>query len=366
MTPDLPDPDRPIGWGVLAPGRIARSFVEDLAHVGDARLAAVGSRSLARAEDLVRLHATAADPAAPDAARRGREGQEAARAHGSYEELVADPAVDVVYVASPHSAHLEHVRLALGAGKHVLVEKPVALRAADWEEMVGHATEQGLFLMEAMWTACHPVVRGLVTAVRSGRFGAPRHLRAELGFRVEADPGDRLLDPALGAGSLLDMGIYPLTLAHLLLGEAEEVTALADRSTTGIDLDVAVVTRHAGGALATSTASITSWSDRSAALATDRGRVELLGSFHHPDGAVFTPVGRDGSAVAGAAEQVEPEGTLLGRGYGNEAAEVARCLRAGLLESPLVPHAQTRSLMRLLDDVRRQVGVTYDGDLPEA
>ncbi|GAA0969548.1 Gfo/Idh/MocA family oxidoreductase [Nocardioides aquaticus] len=352
MSTPSPGTPGPVGWGVLAAGKIARTFAADLAHVPGARLAAVGARSADRAAALVH-DVLGPDPVDPPAV------------HGSYAALVADPAVDVVYVASPHSLHLDHVRLALEAGKHVLCEKPVALRAADWETMVALAAEHDRFLMEAMWTACPPIVIGLVEALATGAYGTPRHLRAELGFRVDAGPEDRLVDPALGAGALLDMGIYPLTLAHLLLGPAEETTALAALSDDAVDLDVTVLSRHPGGALATSSASLTSWSDRTAALATDRGRIDLLGSFHHPDGAVFVPAAGDdeqGEAHGGGEQHLAPVGEVLGRGYGNEAAEVGRCLRAGLRESPMVPHAQTTALMRQLDAVRAQVGIRYPGD----
>ena len=136
--------------------------------------------------------------------------------------------------------------------------------------------------MEAMWTACHPVVRAVQQRLaRAGEFGTPRHLHAELGFVVDHPPEDRLLDPALGAGALLDMGIYPLTFAHLMLGEAEELTATASLSESGIDLDIAIAGRYPGGALATMTASMTSWSAHRAEIATDRGRL-VLEDFHHP------------------------------------------------------------------------------------
>ncbi|MFC6345659.1 gfo/Idh/MocA family oxidoreductase, partial [Nocardioides hankookensis] len=169
--------------------------------------------------------------------------------------------------------------------------------------------------------------------------GRPRHLHAELGFRVDAGPDDRMLDPALGASALLDMGIYPLTIAHLLLGEAEQLTATADLSDRGIDLDVAVVGRYPTGALATLTASMTSYSSRRAEIATDQGRIHF-DDFHHPSKAVFTPyVEGPGSWVVELGEPVEVLGEepVIGQGYGNEIAEVGRCLRAGLRESPLVP-----------------------------
>ena len=329
---------RTIGWGILATGKIAKAFATDLALVPDAELAAVGSRSAASAEAFAATYG-------------GTDGTDGT-AHGSYEELVADPRVDVVYVASPHSLHLEHARLAFAAGKHVLCEKPLAVSVADAETMVALAREHDRFLMEAMWTACHPLVRAIADGLRSGRFGRPRHLHAELGFPAGPDTSPRLLDPALGGGALLDMGIYPLTIAHLLLGEAESLVATADLSDRGIDLDVAIAGRYPGGALATMNASVTSWSSRAGAVATDLGRVDFV-EFHHPSSATFTP--RDG----GEPEPIVADEPVLGVGYGNEIAEVGRCLREGLRESPLVPHAQTLAVMRQMADVLAQIDVSY-------
>lgn len=341
----LPEPSaEPIRWGVLATGKIAHSFARDLALVPDGRLAAVGSRRPEAAASFAAEH-----------------GDDKTRAHGSYADLVGDPDVDVVYVATPHALHPDDVRLALEAGKHVLCEKPVALRERDAAAMIELARERGLFFMEAMWTACHPVVRELVDVLASGRFGTPRQVQAELGFRVDAPPEDRLLAPELGGGALLDMGIYPLTLAHLVLGEAEQLSATAVLASSGIDLDVAIAGRYAGGAVAALSASMSSWSSRRAAIATDEGRIEVGSQFHHPDEAVFTPHGPSGPRVD---ERVVITGRepVIGRGYGNEIAEVQRCLRAGLTESPLVPHAQTLTIMRQMDDLRAQVGVAYPGD----
>jgi predicted dehydrogenase len=337
--------DTPIRWGILATGRIAQAFAHDLAETPGAELAAVGSRR--------------PESAAAFAAEHG------GRAHGSYEELVADPDVDVVYIATPHSLHLDNARLAFEAGKHVLCEKPLTLSTDEAAEMVALARRHDRFLMEAMWTACHPTIAALRRRLGAGEFGTPRHFHAELGFVVDDDPSSRMLDPSLGASALLDMGIYPLTVAHLLFGAAESLQAVADTRTAPggtFDTDVAIVGRYAGGVLATLTASITSWSSRAAAIATDRGRIDL-DDFHHPTRAVFTPNPpvADWTAEAAPAEPVEiaPDGHLIGRGYGNEIAEVGRCLRAGLRESPLVPHEQTLTLLRQMDDVRRQVGVTF-------
>ena len=325
-------------WGILATGKIARSFARDLREVPGARIAAVGSRTAGSAEAFVQEYA---DPGC--------------RAHASYEALVADPGVDVVYVASPHALHLEHATLALEAGKHVLCEKPLTLNTAEAEAMVALARRHDRFLMEAMWMACHPVIRAVREGFAEGRFGVPRQVHADLGFVVDRPPGDRLIDPALGGGALLDMGVYPLTLAHLVLGPAEELTATAGLSETGIDLDVAIAGRYARGAVAALTASMTSVSPRVGSIATSTGWVTLPADFHHPPHAVWTPAGGEPELVEG----LEP---VLGTGLGNEAAEVQRCLREGLRESPLVPHEQTLRLIRQMDDLRRQIGVRYAAD----
>ena len=317
-------------WGILATGRIAALFAEDLALLPSEELVAVGSR---RRESAVAF-----------AEEYG------GTPYSSYEELVRDPEVEVVYIATPHSMHLENARLAFEHGKHVLCEKPVTLTAAGAAEMVALARKHDRFLMEAMWTACHPAVRTLVRRVGSGEFGVPRHLHAELGFVVGDDASARLVEKALGASALLDMGIYPLTFAHLLFGEAHEVTALGAMR-DGYDTDIALVGRHDGDVLFTGVASMTSASSRSASIATSLGRVDIA-DFHHPTSMAFQPLG-------GTPVTIEPDEPVIGRGYAHEALEVSRCLSQGLLESPLVPWSQTLAVMELMDDLRHQMGVEF-------
>ena len=324
-----------IGWGVLGPGRIARSFAADLTEVPDARLVATGSRTEERA--------------AAFAAEFG------GRAHGSYEALVADPAVEVVYVATPHALHDAHVRLALEAGKAVLCEKPMTLDAESTAALFAEAADRGLFLMEAMWMACHPMIRTMLRLLASGDFGTPRQVYADLGFVVDADPTDRLRDLSLGAGSLLDMGIYPLTLAHLVLGEPVRLEAVADVTAGGVDTDVAIAGLYPGGATAALTTSMTSWSPRTATVSTELGRFDLPRSAHHPDRIRWTSY----ADPEGTSEWVWPDEPVIGRGYGNEIVEVHDCLRAGRLTSELVPPAQTVSVMRQMDTVLARIGVTY-------
>jgi len=330
-TVDTPDTVR---WGILATGRIAHSFARNLRAVPGAEIVAVGSRSAASADAFAAEHG--------------------GRAHASYEALVEDPDVDVVYVASPHALHLEHALLAFAAGKHVLCEKPLTLNTAEAEELVAAARAADRFLMEAMWMACHPVIRAVRAGLEEGRYGEPRQVHADLGFVVTDPPSSRMFDPALGGGALLDTGIYPLTFAHLMAGPADEMAAVATLSDRGVDLDVALAGRH-GTAVSALTASMTSVSPRTATVATTTGRLDFPRNFHAPTHATWAP-------FDGEPERIEGRQPALGTGLGNEAAHVQECLRQGLRESPWVPHAQTLALMSRLDDLRRQIGVRYQAD----
>ncbi|WP_151084366.1 Gfo/Idh/MocA family protein [Nocardioides cynanchi] len=323
-------------WGILATGRIAHSFAADLRHVPGARLGAVGSRTPGSAETFAHEY-----------------GDGSTRAHPSYDALVADPDVDVVYVASPHALHLEHARLAFAAGKPVLCEKPLTITRADAEALFESAGD--LFCMEAMWMACHPLVREVQRRLLAGDFGTPRQVHADLGFVVPETAGARMVERDLGAGALLDMGIYPLTFARMMLGPFTGVAASADLAGSGIDLDVAVAGRHESGAVSALTTSMTAKSPRSASIATDLGRIDLPADFHHPPYAVWNPAG-------GEPQRIQTPAPVLGTGLGNEAAHVQDCLRDGLAESPLVPRAQTLELLGVMDDIRRIIGVHYPAD----
>lgn len=323
-------------WGILATGKIARDFAANLHRTPGAVIAAVGSRSQGSAAAFVRDL-----------------GDEATHVHASYDALVADPDVDVVYIASPHSHHLEHARLAFSAGKPVLCEKPLTLTRADGEALF--AAADGLFSMEAMWMACHPLVRDLRVRLAAGEFGTPHQVHADLGFVVPADASARMWDARLGAGALLDMGIYPLTFARLMLGPYAGAEAVGVLGEGGIDLDVAIAARHESGAVSALTTSMTSTTPRTATVATDEGLLELPRDFHHPAYAVWTP-------TDGEPRRIEPPTEVYGTGLGNEAAHVQECLSEGLAESPLVPHAQTLELLGVMDDLRRQLGVRYAAD----
>ncbi|HTJ38607.1 MAG TPA: Gfo/Idh/MocA family oxidoreductase [Dactylosporangium sp.] len=319
-----------IRWGILSTGSIAATFAEDLRLLPDAELAAVGSRSTESAERFAREHG-------------------AARAHGSWQALVEDPGVDAIYVATPHSAHYEATMLALRAGKAVLCEKPFTLAVAETEEMIETARAGGVFLMEAMWMRCIPAIRKMVELVRDGAIGEPMSVHADFGMQGPFPETSRLRDRRLGGGALYDVGIYPVTFAHLFLGTPAKVQAWARMSEGGVDENTGMLFGYDGGAVAALTCSLLGDTPRRGAVTGTLGRIEVERDFFHP--ASFT-LWRDG-----AAEVFELP--YEGRGYQFEAAEVHSCLRAGLLESPLVPLSETLGILRVLDDISGIIGLDY-------
>ncbi|MFD9126693.1 Gfo/Idh/MocA family protein [Kitasatospora sp. NPDC059571] len=330
-----PVTDRTIRWGILATGGIAASFTEDLAAVEGAEVFAVASRTEASARAF--------------ADRFG-----VPRAYGSWAQLAADPEVDVVYVATPHAGHRDAAALMLGAGKAVLCEKPFTLNAAQTAELVGLARKRELFLMEAMWTYLDPTVRRIAELVADGALGEVRVVQADFGFPAAFDPAHRLWDPAAGGGALLDLGVYPVAFAQLLLGEPESVQAVAALTPQGVDANTAVVLGHASGATALLGCSLVAQSGQRASVQGSAGRIEIERDFFHPEGFVLHRDGREPEVFRAPAR--------VGHGYGVEAAEVVRCLRSGLTESPLVPLDGSLAVMRTLDAVRERIGVRYPGD----
>jgi predicted dehydrogenase len=325
-------PARPVRWGILATGSIAASFTEDLGQLPDAEVAAVGSRSAASAEAFAQRFGIP-------------------RAHGSWAELAADPGVDVVYVATPQNAHHTAVRECLLAGKAVLCEKPFTLSEAQAKPLVALARERGVFLMEAMWTYCNPVVRRMTELVRDGAIGEVRAVHADFGLSGLA-PGHRLLDPALGGGALLDLGVYPVSFAHLVLGEPEEVAAWA-RLEDGVDTNTGILLGYASGALAALSCSLVADTPLRAAVTGTRGRIEFPRGFFFAERFVLHRQG---------AEPEEFTGPAPGRTFVHQAAEVMRALRAGELESPLVPLEGSLAVMRTLDAVRDRIGLRFPGE----
>jgi len=325
---------RALRWGVLGTGDIASSFVTDLGLLADAEVVAVGSRSGTGAAGFGQRHRIS-------------------RRHGSYAALVADPAVDVVYVATPHPAHRDNALLAIAAGKHVLVEKPFALNARQAREVFAAAAERGVFVMEAMWTRFLPYTRDLLALITDGVLGEVLAVSADFGVRFPPDPSARLLSPKLGGGSLLDLGVYPVSLACLLLGAPTSVTAVGTRASTGVDAHTSMLLHHTGGGHSLLASSIVAEHPNRAAVVGTLARVEIDPPF-------FTPGGFTLTTSAGVATRHEHPDT--GIGLRHQAVEVARCVRAGLLESPLRPHADTATVLETMDEVRRQIGLRYPAE----
>ncbi|MFF9276026.1 Gfo/Idh/MocA family protein [Streptomyces griseosporeus] len=330
-----------VRWGVLATGGIAAAFTADLVDLPDAEVVAVASRSEASAK-------TFAD-------RFG-----IPRAYGDWALLAADADVDVVYVATPHAAHRAAAGLLLEAGRNVLCEKPFTLNVRQAEELVALARERGRFLMEAMWMYCHPLVRRLKALVDDGAIGEVRTVQADFGLAGPFPPAHRLRDPHQGGGALLDLGVYPVSFAQLLLGEPADVAARAVLSPEGVDLQTGALLSFDTGALASVHCSIVGGTGVTASVTGSHGRIDVPDGFFHPERFVLHRDGRDPEEFA-ADPADGPRGT-----FRHEAREVMRALRAGETESPLVPLDGTLAVMRTLDAIRERVGVRYPGENPES
>ncbi|NLU77248.1 Gfo/Idh/MocA family oxidoreductase [Micromonospora sp. HNM0581] len=318
-------------WGILATGHIAARFAEDLRLVPGAELVAVGSRSAETAERFAQRHGVP-------------------RAYASWADLAADAEVDVIYVATPHAAHHEAALTCLTAGRPALVEKPFTLDLATSTELIDTARAAGVFLMEAMWMRCNPLIRRVCQLVAEGAIGTLTAVRADFGVAGPFPPDHRMRARQLGGGALLDLGVYPISLAHLLLGAPQHVRSWAKLGPEGTDENTGLIFGYDTGAVATLSCSMVGATGLTASIIGSTGRIDLPEPFFRPDG--FTLHRADAEP-----ETVTEE--LAGSGYQYEAIEVQRCLAAGLTESPLVPHSTTLEIMGLLDDIRAQIGVSY-------
>lgn len=326
--------DGVLRWGILATGGIARLMTRDLLAHGH-RVTAVGSRRPEAAEAFASEHGIA-------------------RHHGSYDALVSDPEVDVVYVATPHPAHAENAKAALAAGKHVLVEKPFTLNATEAAAVVREAAERNLLVMEAMWTRFLPHMAFVREVLASGRLGQVHSLHADHTQKLPDDPAHRLNDPALGGGALLDLGVYPISFAHDVLGPVDEVAATATMRETGVDADVATVLRHEGGALSTTFSSARTRGRNVASVLGSEGRIDIEAVWYSPTSVVV----RD----AKGQETDRFDGLVSGRGMQYQAAEVERVVAAGETGSPLMPPEESVAVMQTLDRVRAAIGLHYPGE----
>lgn len=326
--------DGKIRWGILGTGFIAGLQTQDLLENGFT-VQAVGSRSLDSSKSFAGRHGIPA-------------------AHGSYEELVADPDVDVIYIATPHPMHHANALLALNAGKHVLVEKSFTMNAREAQEIVGLAASKGLVALEAMWTRFLPHMVRLREIIGAGTIGEVRKVVASHNQSLPKDPAHRLNDPALGGGALLDLGIYPISFAFDILGTPSRIHASASMTATGVDRQTAAVFEYDGGAQALVDCELDAASaNRALVIGTD-GWIDIEHTWYNP--VPFTVHAVDGSVVERFEQPVNS------RGMQYQAAELERLVGAGETAGAILPPEETVAIMAAMDEIRRQIGLSYEAD----
>lgn len=323
-------------WGILATGGIAHAFTSDLQANG-LTVQAVGSRSAEKAQ------AFADEFGIPNA-------------HGSYEDLVADPEVDIVYVATPHPMHAADAALVLNAGKHVLVEKPFTLNAREAQAIADLAESKGLLAMEAMWTRYLPHMVRIREILAAGTLGEARTVIADHCQDLPDDPAHRLNALELGGGSLLDLGIYPISLTWDVFGEPLTIQSHATFKETGADATIATIFGYDGGRMATTiSASDTRGPVTASILGTD-GRIEIDSWWFVPTS--FRVYGADNTVT----EEFTSEGKVNGRGMHFQALEAERLIAEGKTDGEILPLAESVAIMGTLDEIRAQIGLTYPGE----
>jgi predicted dehydrogenase len=326
-----------IRWGILGCGRIARKFAADLTLVQDARLMAVAARKIEHAE------AFANEFPAP-------------HVHGSYEALVTDPGVDVIYIATPHALHHEHTLLCLQHKKAVLCEKAFALNLRQAQEMVDMSRKSKVFLMEALWSKFLPQFQKLRELIAADELGEIMSVLVDFGFIPQPPVPPRLYDPALGGGSLLDIGIYNVFLVLSLLGRPDTIEASMTPTPEGVDQQCAALFKYKNGAMAQLFSSLSSNLGTDADIGGTKSRVRLTSRFYAPSANIELYTGREES------KQIIPVHKENGSGYQYEARHVGECLRKGLYESPVMTHADSLLIMETMDRIRTVAGIHYAVD----
>ncbi len=322
----------PIRWGILGPGHIAEKFAEALNHTAGVVLEAVASRDPARA-----------------AAFAGKYG--CGRYFGDYISLAEDPSVDVIYIATPHGFHLEHALLCLERGKPLLIEKPLTLSGAETSKLTDTARQKNLFVMEAMWTRFLPVIRTAEKLIREGRIGDLRMVTADFCFRGTQNPEGRLYNMRLGGGSLLDVGVYPLSLFQLLLGNPEKILSTARLAAGGADETCQAILQYPGARSAQMISGISFDSPVTATISGTEGMIQIPARWYRAGALSLEPRGEARQAFSCP---------VAFNGFEYQIREVVRCLDEGVLESPDWPHSMVLDRFKTMDLIREQCGIRYD------
>jgi predicted dehydrogenase len=324
----------PVKWGILGTGKIAKRFMQAAFYVPDAQVVAVGSREQHTADQF------GAQFGVP-------------KRYGSYDALIGDPEVEIVYVATPHTLHAENTLAALQASKHVLCEKPFTVNAPQAEQVIQAARAAGKFVMDGMWTRCFPVVREIIRRIQAGELGEIRYLQADFGFRPEFNPASRLFAPELGGGALLDVGVYPVALAFLVLGAPKQIVSHATLGATGVDELCSMLLLYENGAQAVLSASLQVEMPKQANICGLQARIHMPAPWWKPSEAYLI---RNDGATEHLLYPYEGDGLQF------EIRHVHDCLRQGLTESPWMPLDETLAIMRVLDTLRAQWGVRYPSE----
>lgn len=326
-----------IRWGILGTGRIARKFAADLQLAGGCELLAVGSRTKEGAFEFSKEFPVK-------------------YCHDSYEELVQNTEVDVIYIATPHNLHYENTLLCLNHHKAVLCEKPFAINTRQALEMINLAIEKKVFLMEALWTKFHPHYIKTLEMINGGMLGEIKSVLINFGFKPVPPVNPRLFDPVLGGGTIMDIGIYNIFMAMSILGKPDHIDAVMTPASTGVDEQCAILFRYKNGALAQLFSTFSSNLATEADICGSEGRIRLTSRFYEPSATIEFNRGRD------IERQIIPVHQEEGTGYQYEVRHVNECLRNSLIESPVIPFADTISLMETLDKIRHIAGVRYPAD----
>ncbi len=323
--------ERIFNWGIIGPGRIAHKFAQNLQILTNARLHAVASRSQERAEAFGKQYG-------------------ATHCYGNYEDITRCPDLDAVYIASPHIAHCENTLLCLEHQIPVLCEKPFAMNAGQVQQMITKAREKDTFLMEAFWTRFIPHLLKTMEWIEGGVIGEVQSIKADFGFKAAFDPKGRLYNHDLGGGSLLDIGIYPVFLSLLILGNPKSIKATARIGQTNIDEECGIVLQYEDGKMAHLHSTILADTQIEAFIYGKKGTIHIHPRWHEPSNLTLHLYGQ------------KPEEVLFenaGHGYEHEAMEVMRCITTGKKESDLLPLSFSLDLIQLLDAIREEAGIVY-------
>ncbi|NPD46115.1 MULTISPECIES: Gfo/Idh/MocA family protein [unclassified Lentimicrobium] len=320
-----------IKWGILGLGNIAHKFASDLLLDDGSSLEAVASRDPHNAGNFALQY-------------------QSAKAYSSYQDLADDSEVDIIYIATPHTFHYENTMMCLKAGKSVLCEKAFGMNSKEVENMITEAKKRNLFLMEALWTRFIPATEKLLELVDQNTLGEIKHIRADFGFIADKNPNRRLFNKKLGGGSLLDVGIYPVYLSLLLLGLPKEIIAKAQMTKSQVDSYCAMLFDYPNGEKAILESSIESATPVEAYIYGTKGSIKMHKNFHHSKKLSIKLNGQKNETI-----QID----YIGHGYYHEIREVISCLRNYKTESSKMPHQMSLDLIKTLDRIRSQIGLTY-------